>query len=187
MRTNLNLPQSRRLCTFRQILARCIDIHSRSPLPKIIKNGDFEVASEFNGKKAIKTRQSSEVVLFCTISENNAVFSGFFTAKSSLSSSHSAKVKTRRTSGLIHKYNPRAQQSISQKYDARPWLERDCSWLRQYTTKRKKWQVFLNFFFGDTKCCAEYRLKRLICQFRENAFEKYKKISKKAEYLSQYF
>jgi hypothetical protein len=32
-------------------------------LPKIIKNDGFEVASEFNGKKTIKTRQSSEVVL----------------------------------------------------------------------------------------------------------------------------
>lgn len=32
-------------------------------MPKIIKNDGFEVASEFNGKKTIKTRQSSEVVL----------------------------------------------------------------------------------------------------------------------------
>lgn len=56
------LPQSRRFRPFRQMLARCIDIHLRSPLPKIIKNGGFEVASEFYGKKTIKTRQSSEVV-----------------------------------------------------------------------------------------------------------------------------
>ena len=62
MKTNLNLPQSRRFRPFRQMLARCIDIHLRSPLPKIIKNDGFEVASEFNGKKTIKTRQSSEVV-----------------------------------------------------------------------------------------------------------------------------
>lgn len=51
-------------------------IHLRSPLPKIIKNGGSEVASEFNGKKTIKTRQSSEVVQRSTTSENNAVFSG---------------------------------------------------------------------------------------------------------------
>lgn len=62
MKTNLNLPQSRRFRPFRQMLARCIHIHLRSPLPKIIKNGGFEVASEFNGKKTIKTRQSSDVV-----------------------------------------------------------------------------------------------------------------------------
>ena len=62
MKTNLNLPQSRRFRPFRQMLARCIDIHLRSPLPKIIKNDGFEVASEFNGKKTIKTRQPSEVV-----------------------------------------------------------------------------------------------------------------------------
>ena len=82
---NLNKPQSRRFRPFRQMLARCIHIHLRSPLPKIIKNGGFEVASEFNGKKTIKTRQSSEVVLECTTSENNTVFSGIFAVKSSSS------------------------------------------------------------------------------------------------------
>ena len=50
MKTNLNLPQSRRFRPFRQMLARCIHIHLRSPLPKIIKNGGFEVSREFNGK-----------------------------------------------------------------------------------------------------------------------------------------
>ena len=85
MKTNLNLPQSRRFRPFRQMLARCIHIHLRSPLLKIIKNGGFEVASEFNGKKTIKTRQSSEVVLECTTSENNTVFSGIFAVKSSSS------------------------------------------------------------------------------------------------------
>ena len=63
MKTNLNQPQSRHFRPFWQILAWCICIHLRSPLPKIIKNDGFEVASEFNGKKTIKTRQSSEVVL----------------------------------------------------------------------------------------------------------------------------
>ena len=82
---DLNKPQSRRFRPFRQILARRIDICLRSPLLKIIKNGGFEVASEFNGKKTIKTRQSSEVVLECTTSENNTVFSGFFAVKSSSS------------------------------------------------------------------------------------------------------
>ena len=48
---NLNKPQSRCFCPFRQNLARRIDIRLRSPLLKIIKNGGFEVASEFNGKK----------------------------------------------------------------------------------------------------------------------------------------
>ena len=85
MKTNLNLPQSRRFRPFRQMLARCIHIHLRSPLLKIIKNGGFEVASEFNGKKTIKTRQSSEVVLECTTSENNTVFSGISAVKSSSS------------------------------------------------------------------------------------------------------
>ena len=82
---NLNKPQSRCFRPFRQNLARRIDIRLRSPLLKIIKNGGFEVASEFNGKKTIKTRQSSEVVLECTTSENNTVFSGIFAVKSSSS------------------------------------------------------------------------------------------------------
>ena len=63
MKINLNQPRSRRFRPFRQILARRIDIRLRLPLPKIIKKGGFEVASEFNVKKTIKTRQLSEVVL----------------------------------------------------------------------------------------------------------------------------
>ena len=66
----MNAPRRRYLRAFLQILARCIDIHLRSPLQQIIENIGVVVASKSDGA-FFKARE--RVHTMCITRERNTV------------------------------------------------------------------------------------------------------------------